>query len=107
MFGGAIDLSAEDLVPAVDARTAEAAARQLDGRAKVADPGVDVVVGTGNEWREAVEDIAWKPGDMLLLGSGAAGPMAQVFLGSAAAKILRHAPIPVMIMPRRSASPNA
>jgi nucleotide-binding universal stress UspA family protein len=41
-----------------------------------------------------------------LLGSGAAGPLAQVFLGTAAANILRHAPIPVMIVPRQGASPN-
>ncbi|MGH3582641.1 MAG: universal stress protein, partial [Mycobacterium sp.] len=32
--------------------------------------------------------------------SGAAGQSARVFLGSAAAKILRHSPVPVMIMPR-------
>jgi nucleotide-binding universal stress UspA family protein len=37
---------------------------------------------------------------MLLLGSGAAGQAAHVFLGSAASKILRHAPVPVMIVPR-------
>ncbi|MEV0200442.1 universal stress protein [Nonomuraea sp. NPDC050691] len=37
----------------------------------------------------------------LLLGSGAAGPLAQVFLGSAASRILRHAPVPVMILPRQ------
>jgi nucleotide-binding universal stress UspA family protein len=37
---------------------------------------------------------------MLLLGSGAAGPMAEVFLGSAASKILGHAPVPAMIVPR-------
>jgi len=49
---------------------------------------------------EAVDDIAWESGDMLLLGSGAAGPLAQVFLGTAASKILRHAPVPVMILPR-------
>ena len=43
---------------------------------------------------------------MLLLGSGAAGPMAQVFLGSAASKILRHAPVPVMIVPKQRGSPT-
>ena len=55
-------------------------------------------------WREAVETIAWETGDILLLGSGAAGPAAQVFLGSAASKILRHAPVPVMIVPRHQMS---
>jgi nucleotide-binding universal stress UspA family protein len=28
--------------------------------------------------------------------------MAQVFLGTAASKILRHAPVPVMIVPKRT-----
>jgi nucleotide-binding universal stress UspA family protein len=102
MLGGSLDRSAEGLVVQQWARrTTESAARQLDdARAKVGDPGIDLVLGTGTEWREAVDDIAWESGDLLLLGSGAAGPMAQVFLGTAAAKILRHAPIPVMIMPR-------
>jgi nucleotide-binding universal stress UspA family protein len=59
-----------------------------------------VVIGAGIDWGAAVDNIAWASGDMLLLGSGAAGPMAQVFLGTAAAKILRHAPVPVMILPR-------
>ena len=63
-------------------------------------PDVEVVVGTGHDWREAVESVSWETGDLLLLGSGAAGPTAQVFLGSAASKILRHAPVPVMIVPR-------
>jgi nucleotide-binding universal stress UspA family protein len=106
MLGGSLDRSAEGLVVQQWARrTTESAARQLDdARAKVGDPGIDLVLGTGTEWREAVDDIAWESGDLLLLGSGAAGPMAQVFLGTAAAKILRHAPIPVMIMPRLSPS---
>ena len=102
MFGGSIERSAEELVVQQwTRRTMDAAVEQLDAaRATVSIPDVDVVMGTGTEWREAVDDIAWEPGDMLLLGSGAAGPLAQVFLGTAAAKILRHAPVPVMIVPR-------
>jgi nucleotide-binding universal stress UspA family protein len=103
MFGGSIERSAEELVVHEwTRRTMEAAFKQLDdARATISDPGVDVVIGTGNDWREAVDDIAWESGDLLLLGSGAAGPLAQVFLGTAAAKILRHAPVPVMIVPRQ------
>ena len=70
----------------------------------IAIPDVEVVIGTGHDWREAVEDVPWETGDMLLLGSGAAGQAAQVFLGSAASKILRHAPVPVMIVPRHQMS---
>lgn len=102
VFSGSIEPSAESLVVEQwSRRTAEEIARQLDAvRAGIA-ADVEVVVGVSHDWREAVEDIAWEPGDLLLLGSGAAGPSAQVFLGSAAAKILRHSPVPVMIVPRR------
>jgi nucleotide-binding universal stress UspA family protein len=108
LFGGSIERSAEDLVVRQWARkTMDAALSQLnDARATIAIPDVDVVVGAGTEWDEAVNNIAWQSGDMLLLGSGAAGAKAQVFLGSAAAKILRHTPVPVMIVPRHRTPQN-
>jgi nucleotide-binding universal stress UspA family protein len=104
-FGGSIESSAENLVIQQWTRkTTDAAVKQLnEARASLAIPDVDVVIGAGTDWGTAVDNIAWASGDMLLLGSGAAGPMAQVFLGTAAAKILRHAPVPVMILPRRQA----
>ena len=104
-FAGRIEPSVEDLVVKQwSRRTFDDIVKQLnDVRARIAIPDVDVVVGTGYEWREAVENIPWETGDMLLLGSGAAGQVAQVFLGSAASKILRHAPVPVMIIPRHQA----
>ena len=107
MFGGSIERSAEELVVAQWARrTVDAATARLDeARTTVTAPDVEVVLGAGTEWREAVDDIAWEPGDLLVLGSGAAGPLAQVFLGTAASKILRHAPVPVMIVPRRPPAP--
>ncbi|TFV60515.1 universal stress protein [Mycobacterium sp. PS03-16] len=102
VFSGSIEPSAERLVVEQwSRRTADEVARQLDDvRVSVA-ADVEIVVGVSHDWRGAVEDVAWEPGDLLLLGSGAAGPTAQVFLGSAAAKILRHSPVPVMIVPRR------
>jgi nucleotide-binding universal stress UspA family protein len=108
MFGGSMERSPEELVVQQwTSRTMDAAAKQLnDARAKLSIPDVDVVIGTGTEWREAVDNIAWETGDLLLLGSGAAGPMAQVFLGTAASKILRHAPVPVVIVPKRRVSPT-
>jgi hypothetical protein len=76
MFGGSIERSAEELVVQQWARrTMDAAIKQLDDvRTTVAVPDVDVVIGTGTEWRGAVDDIAGEPGDVLVLGSGAAGP---------------------------------
>jgi len=102
VFSGKIERSAEDLVIEQWARrTMDDIVKQLnDIRARIAVPDVEVVVGSGHDWREAVENVSWESGDMLLLGSGAAGQAAHVFLGSAASKILRHSPVPVMIVPR-------
>ena len=102
---GSIETSAEDLViEQWSRRTFDDIVKQLNEvRAHIPVPDVDVVVGTGYDWREAVESVSWETGDMLALGSGAAGQVAQVFLGSAASKILRHAPVPVMIVPRHQA----
>jgi nucleotide-binding universal stress UspA family protein len=108
MFGGSIERSAEELVVQQWAhKTTDAAVKQLEeARARSGHADVEVVIGSGTEWREAVDDIAWEPGDVLLLGSSAAGPMAQVFLGTGASKILRHAPVPVMIVPREHPPPQ-
>lgn len=70
-------------------------------RQNFAVPDVDVVVGTGRTWRDAVEGVPWESGELLALGSGAAGAISHVFLGSAAAKIVRHSSVPVLIMPRQ------
>ena len=61
---------------------------------------VETVVGRGETWGEAVDDIGWEPGDVLVVGSSGIGPVAQVFLGSRATKILRHSPVPVVVVPR-------
>lgn len=105
MFSGSIETAAEDLVVEQWARsTRERIAAQLETiRSDLVGRDTDVVIGAGATWRDAVEAVEWGAGDILVLGSGAAGPVAQVFLGSAAAKILRHAPVPTLIMPRRPA----
>lgn len=68
---------------------------------------VEVVVGRGEDWSEALEDIDWGPGDVLVVGSSSYGPIARVFLGSHAAKIIRHAPVPVVVVPRHVLSDAA
>ncbi|MDH6198869.1 nucleotide-binding universal stress UspA family protein [Mycobacterium frederiksbergense] len=101
-FYGRIESSAEDLVVQQWARrTYDEISKQLNAiRDRMAVAEVDVAVGAGHDWNAAVQSVQWEAGDMLVLGSGAASPGAQVFLGSAAAKILRHSPVPVMIAPR-------
>lgn len=76
----------------------ERAARRVLSDAK--DPSEGVVIGRGHDWETALGDVTWHEGDLLLIGSSESGPVARVFLGSRAAKIVRHAPVPVLIVPR-------
>jgi nucleotide-binding universal stress UspA family protein len=76
--------------------------------AKVADlPTVptecEIALGRGENWEEALEDLEWDDGDVLVVGSSTIGPVARVFLGSRGAKIVRHAPVPVVVVPRGAA----
>lgn len=106
LFAGVAESPAENLVVEQWVRrTVDDVTAQLSAaRANVALPDVEVVVGSGRGWAEAIDDVGWGSADLLLLGSGAAGQSAQVFLGSAASKIVRHAPVPVMILPRHRAA---
>lgn len=63
----------------------------------------EVVIGHGHDWEVALNDIDWQEGDLLMIGSSETGPVSRVFLGSRAAKIVRHAPVPVLIVPRGAA----
>ena len=81
-------------------RAALARARDLE---RVPD-GLEVVVGFGESWVEALEDVGWQDGDVLAVGSSASGPIARVFLGSRAAKIVRSSPVPVVVAPRGAAA---
>ena len=62
------------------------------------------VVGAGEDWGEALEDVDWGPGDVLVVGSSSVGPLARVFLGSRSTKIVRNAPVPVAVVPRGRAA---
>jgi nucleotide-binding universal stress UspA family protein len=65
---------------------------------------VETVVGYGESWDEALEDVEWRDGDVLVVGSSAVGPVARVFLGARASKIVRHSPVPVVVVPRSAAA---
>ena len=61
----------------------------------------DVVlqVVTGHSWREALNRVDWEDGEMLALGTSPRGDVRRVFLGSRSGKIIRHSPVPVMVLP--------
>jgi nucleotide-binding universal stress UspA family protein len=88
------------------AASMEAAAQKSLQQAKDLHPvpqPLEIVVGYGEDWDEALDDIEWRDGDVLMVGSSAVGPAAQVFLGSRASKIVRHSPVPVVVVPRAAA----
>ena len=83
-----------------------AAHRVLQGAPEPNQPnagGPEVAIGQGNDWEEALNDVEWQDGDVLVIGSSESGPVARVFVGSRAAKIIRHSPVPVLIVPRSAA----
>jgi nucleotide-binding universal stress UspA family protein len=65
---------------------------------------LECVVGHGEDWGEAIEDVPWHEGDVLVVGSSSIGPIARVFLGSRSTKIVRHSPVPVVVVPRGRAA---
>jgi nucleotide-binding universal stress UspA family protein len=77
-----------------------ASATQRSGRAE-GSPGTtaEMVVGQGGSWAEALHDIVWSDGDLLVVGTSN-GPLSRLYLGSHAAKIVRNSPVPVLLMPR-------
>lgn len=83
-------------------KSAHAALEQVEELAKVPRQ-VETVVGHGESWEEAIDDVGWDDDDVLVVGSSPVGPIAQVFLGSRGAKILRSSPVPVVVVPHGQA----
>ena len=83
--------------------SARAAAAEVEGLPAVP-RDLECVVGQGEDWGEALEDVPWHDGDMLVVGSSSIGPVARVFLGSRSTKIVRHSPVPVVVVPRGRAA---
>jgi nucleotide-binding universal stress UspA family protein len=60
---------------------------------------IDIAVGRGSSWADALTDIAWADDEILVIGTSSS-PIGRLFLGSHAAKIVRNSPVPVMLVPR-------
>ena len=58
------------------------------------------MIATGAGWGESMSSVDWGPNELLVLGSSTLGPIARVFLGSRATKLIRHSPVPVVVVPR-------
>ena len=59
-------------------------------------------IAEGTYWATAIGSLDWVDGDILVVGSSSTLPMARVFLGSSATKIIRYAPVPVVAVPGRA-----
>jgi nucleotide-binding universal stress UspA family protein len=81
---------------------AQAALQTVREQIAVTGYPIETDVGVGPSWDDAMSGLAWKGGEILLLGSSRLGPLQRVFLGSNAAKIMRASPVPVIVLPRQS-----
>jgi nucleotide-binding universal stress UspA family protein len=80
---------------------AQALAAQKALRAELpAGISVKTTIGDGPTWKDAMQSVDWKPGEVMVIGSGRIGPLAQVFLGSNGNRIIRNAPVPMIVVPR-------
>jgi nucleotide-binding universal stress UspA family protein len=62
--------------------------------------GAEHVAADAPTWREALDEPGWQEGDVLVVGSSTSQSLAsRVFLGSTATRIIRHSPVPVMVIP--------
>lgn len=98
MYPPEVGLHAEDSILA----EWESQATQL--LAQLRDDGVvgsdtELAVVSGNGWDQALDDAEWLDGEILALGTSPRGDIARVFLGSRGTKILRHSPVPVLVLP--------
>ncbi|HRD60743.1 MAG TPA: universal stress protein, partial [Nocardioides sp.] len=97
-----IGIHAEDMV--LDRWVAQATAAQEAAVAALKESGnapsdVESVVAQGRTWGAAIDRLDWDRDEVLVLGSSEAGVIERIFLGSNASKIVRHSPVPVVVVP--------
>ncbi|MCU1531235.1 MAG: universal stress protein UspA [Arthrobacter sp.] len=61
---------------------------------------VSVVVAHGRTIEEAIDDLEWEDGEILIVGSSRLAEKNKLFLGSTANKVLRALPVPMVVVPR-------
>ena len=98
MFPPEVGLHAEDSLARIVGRPLASSWRRSRSDGIVGDD-VSLQVVTGNGWDQALDATEWVDGDLLALGTSPRRELAGVFLGSRAAKIVRHSPVPVLVLP--------
>jgi nucleotide-binding universal stress UspA family protein len=98
MYPPEVGLRAEDSILEQLATHARETLAQLKADGVIGED-VQLQVVTGNGWDEALDDADWQDGELLAIGTSPVGGIARVFLGSRGSKILRHSPVPVLVLP--------
>ena len=103
VYTAGVGAHAEDMV--LDRWVSQATAAQ-DGRPQGhceesgnAPSEVDSVVASGRSWGAAIDRLDWDRDEVLVVGSSSAGVIERIFLSSNASKIVRHSPVPVVVVP--------
>lgn len=110
MYPPETGLHAEDSVLAEWRAQAAAAQQEAVAELRAEDllpTDTQTAFGSGANWTEALEDLDWTTSEILLVGSSSIGPLSRVFLGSRATKIVRHSPVPVVVVPSVAAAQEA
>ena len=102
VYTAGVGVHAEDMV--LDRWVSQATAAQADAVRSLREYGtapseVDSVVASGRSWRAAIEHLDWDRDEVLVVGSSSAGVIERIFLSSNASKIVRHSPVPVVVVP--------
>ncbi len=102
VYTAGVGAHAEDMV--LDRWVSQAGAAQDEALKALKESGkapeeVESVVAHGRTWGAAVDRLDWDRDEVLVLGSSEAGVIERIFLGSNASKIVRHSPVPVVVVP--------
>ncbi|WP_346926824.1 universal stress protein [uncultured Arthrobacter sp.] len=81
------------------AEKAVAAAAPVDQAGVQLAAVTDVAVAQGRSIEEAVDDLDWEDGEVLVIGSSRLAQARSIFLGSTANRILRALPVPMLVVP--------
>lgn len=99
MYGSKLGTKAEE--PVINELRAHMLARQEKALSDVTDTlphSAETVVG--ESVASALNAVAWRGDEVLLMGSASRGPLQRVFLGDMTHKLLRSAPVPSIVLPR-------
>jgi nucleotide-binding universal stress UspA family protein len=68
---------------------------------------VTVEVAHGRNIEEAIDDLEWDDGEVVIIGSSRLAQGNRLFMGSTAYKVLRALPVPMVVVPRDYERPDS